>query len=141
MLLFLLIFTCIGLTSCTSSRPTRKGVVAAMHHYDELILHLNADSIAMLYMPDGNLGDIAIGRDSIRKFLSSFKNVQVLSQVSTTDSLSIQKNIALQKGHYTQSDIVSGKDTIHVKGSYTATWQWNKKDGWLIKKMSTKNNG
>lgn len=126
--------------SCGSSRPSKKGVVAAMHHYDELILHLNADSIAMLYTPDGNLGGIAIGRDSIRKFLSSFKNVQVLSQASTTDSLSVKRDIALQKGHYTQSDIVSGKDTMYVKGTYTATWQWNKKDGWLIRKMITKSN-
>ncbi len=108
-----------------------------MHHYDNLILKLDADSIALLYTPDGKLGDIATGRDSIRKFLSSFKNVTVLSQSSLTTSIYLNKDTAVQKGTYTQTDIV-GKDTIHVKGEYTATWQWMRKNGWHIKRMETK---
>ena len=58
----------------------------------------DADSISLLYTQDGNLGDIAIGRDSIRKFLSSFKNIRVLSQVSTTKSISITHDTAYRKG-------------------------------------------
>ena len=62
------------------------GGETAMKYYDNLILKLDADSISMLYKPGGNLGDIAIGCDSIKKFLSSFKNVRVLSQSSIIKS-------------------------------------------------------
>ena len=127
----------IFLSSCNSHHHTEKEIVSAMHHHDELILRLNADSIALLYTPDGNLGDIAIGRDSIRKFLSSFKNIRVLSQASMQESIIINHDTALQKGSYLQRDIIAGKDTVTVAGEYTARWEWTR-EGWLIKKMTTK---
>ncbi len=116
----------------------KAGVEAAMKYYDHLIRKLDADSISLLYTPDGKLGDIAIGRDSIRKFLSSFKNVSVLSQVSTTNSINILGDTATQKGNYTQTDVISGKDTVKVRGEYVAKWQWIRKEGWHIKQMVTK---
>ncbi len=135
---FVLLFgSCVLFSACSNSRYNEAGVKAAMQQYDRLILKLDADSIALLYTPDGNLGGIAIGRDSIRRFLSSFKNIKVLSQSSTTSSIQIIKDTAVQKGNYTQSDLV-GKDTMHVKGEYIATWQWMGKNGWHIKKMATK---
>ena len=97
---------------------------------------MDADSIALLYMPDGDLGDIAHGRDSIKKFLSSFKNLSVLSQSSTTDSIEIHGDSSLQKGTYHQVVLLSGKDTVKVKGKYIATWLWIQ-DGWHIKHMVT----
>ena len=116
----------------------KSGVETAMKYYDNLILKLDADSISMLYTPGGNLGDIAIECDSIKKFLSSFKNVRVLSQFSITKSLNIIRDTAIQKGTYTQTDLVSGKDTIKVKGEYTARWEWFRKKGLHIKRMTTK---
>jgi hypothetical protein len=124
--------------SCNASKHSNAGVESAMKYYDHLILKSDADSIALLYTPDGNLGSIATGRDSIRKFLSSFKNVRVLSQASTTTSIKIIRDTAIQNGSYTQSDIVSGHDTINIKGTYMARWQWIKKEGWHIKQMTTK---
>ena len=128
----------IFLLSCTNTRHNKSEVESAMKHYDNLILKLDADSISMLYTPDGNLGDFAIGRDSIKKFLSSFKNVRVLSQISATKSIVIVRDTAIQKGTYTQADLVSGKDTVKVKGEYTARWQWIRKKDWHIKRMTTK---
>ena len=92
----------------------------------------------MLYTPDGNLGDIAIGRDSIKKFLTTFKNVKVLSQTSTTNSINIIHDTAIQKGSYRQIDLIVEKDTVKVKGEYTTQWQWIKNEGWHIKHMATK---
>lgn len=126
------------LYSCNGSMHNRSGVEKAMKYYDHLILKLDADSISMLYTPDGNLGDIAMGRDSIKRFLSSFKNVRVLSQVSATRSIDIIRDTAIQNGTYTQTDIVSGKDTIKVRGEYTTRWEWIRKDGWHIKRMTTR---
>ena len=138
LLRFFILANFIFLLSCTNTRHNKSEVESAMKHYDNLILKLDADSISMLYTPDGNLGDIAIGRDSIKKFLSSFKNVRVLSQSSITETINIICDTAIQKGTYTQTDLVSGKDTVKVKGEYTARWQWIRKKGWHIKRMTTK---
>lgn len=100
-------------------------VDAAMQHYDQLIKKMDADSIALLYTEDGELGDVAKGRDAIRNFLATFKNVKVLSQVSKTTSIEITGDSALQKGNYIQTVVVDNKDTITVKGEYTANWLWS----------------
>ena len=134
-LLSLLLITI--LSACHHSH-NKNEIESAMKHYDNLILQLDADSIALLYTPDGNLGDRALGRDSIRKFLQSFKNIKVLSQASHTDSITIIADTAIQKGTYTQSDIIAGKDSVNVKGEYIARWQWQEGEGWRIKKMTTK---
>ncbi len=125
------------IASCASTRKSNREIENAMKQYDHLIKKLDADSIALLYTPDGNLGNIVTGRDSIRKFLSSFKNVEVLSQSSSTESISIQKDSSMQKGKYWQTDLLNGKDTIKVKGTYIATWVWIPKQGWHIKRMLT----
>ena len=135
--LFILILL-ISLSSCNTTSHNKQGVEAAMKYYDHLIQRLDADSISILYTADGNLGDIAIGRDSIRKFLSSFKNVNVLSQSSTTGSIKMIRDTAIQTGTYTQTDLLSGKDTVKVKGTYIARWQWTRKEGWHIKRMTTR---
>ncbi len=120
-----------------AAQHDKNGVEMRMKYYDHLIQQLDADSIALLYMPDGQLGEMARGRDSIKQFLSSFKNVKVLSQQSTSESMHINGDTALQRGFYTQKDVVNNKDTISVKGSYTAHWQWKENEGWLIQKMET----
>ena len=132
--LFMLLF----LTSCVSYVHRQQEVQDAMQHYDRLIQKMDADSIALLYTADGDLGGIAHGRDSIRRFLSSFKNVRVLEVTSSTDSLTMTGDTAFQSGHYQQSGVINEKDTFHVKGSYHAQWVWIKKEGgWHIKKMTT----
>ncbi|MBS1921483.1 MAG: hypothetical protein JST17_14615 [Bacteroidetes bacterium] len=139
-ILFFSLFRLLLLFSCSAAIPTNhneKGVEAAMNHLNRLTLKTDADSIALLYTPDGNLGDVAIGRDSIRNFLARFKNIKVLSQKSTTDSINISGDTAIQKGKYYQSDLISGKDTVYVKGTFIAKWQWTNDKYWLIKEMHT----
>lgn len=129
---FVLIISCIG------NGKDKLGVETAMKKYDNLILRMNADSISISFTPDGNLGNIAIGRDSIKKFLSSFKNIKVLSQSSITSTLDLAGDSAIHKGIYYQTVLVSEKDTVKVKGEFTANWQWIANDGWFIKRMITK---
>lgn len=128
------------LFSCNSSErgKDKEGVESAMKQYDHLLQKLDADSIAMLYTADGDLGDKVHGRDSIRKYLSSFKNVEVLYQLSTSASVEIREDTAIQKGNYSQTALVEKKDTIKAKGEYTAYWLWIPKEGWHIKRMITK---
>ncbi len=138
MIRYFLFIAIIMLLACNAEKHNKKNVELAMQRYNHLILQLDADSIALLFTPNGNLGDIAVGRDSIKKFLSSFKDIKVLSQNSSTTSIIIKGDSAIQKGLYQQSDIIAKKDTMYVKGEYTALWQWLPQQGWRIKKMVTK---
>jgi hypothetical protein len=122
--------------ACTQG-PSAASVKAAMGQYDHLIKKMDADSIALLFTKDGDLGTMAHGRDSIRSFLSAFKNVQVLAQVSAIGFLKLQTDTALLKGTYWQTDLVDHKDTIHLKGNYIANWVWVKNDGWHLQKITT----
>ena len=116
---------------------TSAAVERAMKRYDHLILGMNADSIAQIYTPDGELGKMAKGRDSIRNFLQGFKNYRVLSQTSETHSISLEGDSAFQKGTYRQTVIIPSKDTVTVKGNFTAFWIWNPVYGWQIHRMET----
>jgi hypothetical protein len=127
----------IGTFSCNNAH-TKEEVETAMKQYDHLILKLDADSIALLYTADGDLGNMAHGRDSIRKFLSSFKNIRVLSQTSVTTSIEITGDSSIQKGTYRQIDLIAEKDTVSVNGEYIANWLWIPSAGWHIKRMVTK---
>ena len=45
--------------SCNKESHNRAGIESAMKYYDHLILKTDADSIALLYTSDGDLGNIA----------------------------------------------------------------------------------
>jgi hypothetical protein len=109
-----------------------------MNQYNHYVQTMDIDSSAMLFTLDGDLGNVAHGRDSIRKFLSKFKNFKVLSQSSTTESIIIKPDSTVQKGIYHQTTIIPVNDTVKVKGEYTATWVWLSKTGWHLKRMETK---
>ena len=109
----------------------------AMKTYDHLIWTMNVDSIALIFMPDGQLGEVARGRDSIRKFLSTFKNVQVLYVHSLSERITFNKDTAVQDGSYLQTAVINNKDTVKPKGSFEAIWVWIKGEGWKMKRMTT----
>ena len=109
----------------------------AMKNYDHLIMGMNADSIAAIYAPDGELGKIARGRDSIRNFLNTFKNFRVLSQSSETNSISLDQDSALQKGIYRQTVVIPSKDTVTVKEILRPFGYGLANNGWLIRRMET----
>ena len=125
------------LFSCNKREYSKADIESGMQRYDHLIQRLDADSIALLYAPDGDLGTIAHGRDSIRRFLASFKNVRVLSNTSVSDSIEIKGDTAFQNGTYHQVAIIDAKDTADLKGTFHARWIWVNKEGWRIKKMET----
>ncbi len=120
-----------------NNKHSERGVELAMKQYDRLIKKMDADSIALLYTPDGDLGTMAHGRDSIRAFLSGFKDIKVLYQHSMTTYIKVAGDTALQRGVYHQMVLISGKDTMSVSGEYAAVWWWIAPGEWHIKKMMT----
>jgi hypothetical protein len=126
-----------GVIACLGNHNTT-GVESAMKLYNHLIQKMDADSIALMYTADGDLGNMAHRRDSIRKFLSTFKNVSVLSQSSESTSIKITGDSCIQKGTYQQVVLISGKDTVRVKGEFKANRQWKLSEDWHIRRMDTK---
>ena len=122
---------------CGKTEHNKTGVEAAMQQYNRLIQKMDADSIALLYAPDGSLGSMAHGRDSIRAFLASFKNVTVLSNSSESDSIHITGDTAFQWGRYRQVAVIDGKDTARLRGVFHARWIWAGREGWQIRQMLT----
>lgn len=108
-----------------------------MQEYDRLLVSMHTDSIALLYSPDGELGEVAKGRDSISRFLKNFASFRVLSNHSETTRVAINGDSAVQNGHYTQVTVLPSKDTARLSGRFTANWIWIPNEGWRIKKMTT----
>lgn len=120
--------------------PDTPDLREAMIKYDRLILKTDADSIALLYANDGQLGDIAKGPDSIRRFLFKFKDFKVLTQISTIDTICRIRDSGYNAGRYFQRVIVphqNSADTVSVKGNFKSVWIRIPEYGWRIKKMQT----
>ena len=135
---FLFVTALFFAVSCKTAH-NKSEIESAMIRYNYFIQKVDADSIASMFTPDGDLGKMAHGQESIKNFLGGFKNFQVLSQKSETESIQLKKDSATQIGHYKQVAVV-GKDTFRVKGEFTAQWLWLKQIGWRIKSMETKPN-
>jgi ketosteroid isomerase-like protein len=134
---FVIIVSLILLVSCSDPHNIQE-IEAALNNYDRLIQKTDADSLALLYTEDGQLSNIAHGRDSIRKFFFTLKDVKVLSQSSFTESIQIDGNSAIQKGTYFQEAVAPPADTLKMRGQFMVNWEWVKEHGWLIKQMDTK---
>lgn len=126
------LFACLILLSCAAD--PKEEITEALHKYDNLLLKMNADSIAGIYAVDGTMGTI-VGRDSIRNFLATFVDVKMMEQKSTSDLITMQGDTAIQTGSYIQKVIVKS-DTLILKGQYSATWIKQDKK-WYIQTMTT----
>jgi len=134
-----LMFAFVFLLSCspTEKRVHQKSEIdAAMREYDRLLQAMDVEGIAALYDEEGELGNMVKGRDSIRIFLKEFSNLDVISQVSSTDDIQMLGDSAVQTGSYVQIDVVEKKDTVVVRGKYNVLWRW---DGtaWKILRIET----
>src|ERR1700748_2264124 len=132
-----IVLTIIFFAACRPKGHSTETVEQAMKKYDRYILHMDVDSISLLYAPDGELGKMAKGRYSIRRFLENFRKYKVLSQVSKTNIININRDTAIQSGLYTQKVIVTSNDTVTVKGLFSAKWIWMDSTGWHIQRMET----
>ena len=139
---FYILAVSISICSCseTSIKETPQEVIKK---YERLVLEMRADSISQLFTTDAEIGHegqpVVKGRDSIYSFLSSFKNVRVIDNRDEIVSSSIRDDSAIVNGNYTQTVVVSGKDTVNVAGRFIATMIRNK-GNWLISKMKTRSN-
>jgi len=140
LLFFAITFTLLQSNSC-SDKASGDTPQRVMKRYERLVLEMKADSISQLFTNDAEVGHAdqkpIKGRDSIYAFLSSFKNVRVISNADSISNVTVKKNSAIVEGKYKQSVILQSKDTIHVAGKFTANMFRDKNKNWLISKMHT----
>ena len=127
----------VGLASC--GNPSAE-IEMAMKKYDDAIVSHDVETLAGSYLPNGRLGgqgwNYIVSRDSIRKFSGSFKGTKVLSNRSTTVSIEMQGDSAIQRGTYVQVAVLQQKDTLEFTGRFETVWR--RQDGrWLIARMYT----
>ncbi|MBS1950597.1 MAG: hypothetical protein OJF59_000787 [Cytophagales bacterium] len=126
------------IASCTNRKSE---IESALKNYDRITFLINGDSSANLYAAQATLGGKGMkqytSRDSIRKFLNSFKpmDIHMISNVTRATAITFKEDTAAVEGAYEQKVKVAG-DT----GVYTGTFssKWIKENGrWLIAKMYT----
>lgn len=123
------------LLSCNSRKHE---VELALKTYDRFIQNRDVDSIAGMYRQDGFFGFKARGRDSIRRYLSNFSKEKISFYSSTSDRIYMEKDTAVQTGHYRKDILINSKEFITTKGTYSATWIWSKEEGWKLHSMMTR---
>lgn len=116
---------------------TNAEIEQSLQQYNHYLKNTDADSISLMFTEEGNLGNKVYGRDSIRRFLSKFKNIKILSSSLVTKSIAFNGDFATQQGAYEQTDLINGKDTAKAKGVFTAQWKWIHNTGWRLKSMLT----
>lgn len=140
-LLYILFVSTVFIYACseTSTKETPQDVIKK---YERLVIEMKADSISQLFTTDAEIGHgdqpPIKGRDLIYSFLASFKNVRVVNNRDDIVSTSVRDDSATVNGTYTQTVIVSGKDTVHVAGKFTSMMIRDKNNNWLISKMRTR---
>ena len=138
------------INACSSSRLTiaesnAVDVVvldSTLQHYADFVLRMQSDSIADLFLKDGevvNPGEEPMkGRETIRNFLKSFTEYKVLAESMHADSTHVSGTNATQIGHYYQKVTVPSGNTIEVSGRFRI--EWKKDQGrWLIRLERTTN--
>jgi len=137
-IVFILLAVC-----CVGCSPHKREVARALEKYDGYLLHLEADSIANCYLPDGVLkgeGQPAVvGPDSIRSFLKVFKGV-VVEQSSHIRVTKIEGDSAVQQGTYRQVvTYPSRRQTLELGGEFEAVWVNTDAAVWKLRRMQTGN--
>lgn len=120
----------------------KKEIESALHQYDQLTFRMNADSLADNYTANGILSGKGmkkfIGRDSIRKFLKSFKpsEIKLISNETKAISIVFKGDTAIAEGTYEQKAKLAQGDTGVYTGTFTAKWL-KENNRWLIANMYT----
>jgi ketosteroid isomerase-like protein len=110
-------------------------VQEAMDRYNRYVLRMDADSVSSMYTPDGELGNVKKGRDSIRIFLASFTKVTMDHYDSKTLSIAVDGNTAVLRGTYVQQVRLDGGEAISYAGEFTTRWVWTSAEGCRVQRM------
>ena len=135
------LFILLPLAGCA---PTPEDQIReAMRAYDRMVLAMDSNAIANLYVPGGEARHdgalIAQGPDAIRTFLATFDGkVKVESTQSTIESITTDHSTAIASGAFHQRvHTLPDQKVIEVSGRFEAQWVLLDDHRWHLKTMST----
>lgn len=128
-----------ALAACRSDAARQ--LDAALVRYNGFVRHMQGDSIAAMYAPDGELvvrgrGTLR-GPDSIRTFLASFTNVTVDSAAMWGDSVRTTDSGVVQWGGFYQQATVTGRAPVTATGRFVSLWKREPGGRWALRRMQT----
>jgi ketosteroid isomerase-like protein len=132
-----------GVAFAVASCADRKSELEkAMTQYDQFTFQMNGDALADTYLTNGVLSGKGmgkfVGRDSIRKFLKSFKttDIHLISNSTHAQSITFNGDTAIVKGNYEQKAKLAQGDTGIYTGTFEAKWL-KENNRWLLASMYT----
>ena len=148
--LFFMAVMMIALTACSTASkvaatPTPDGsadVRADMEKYNQCLSQMNADCIASLFAPEGQIFDTGLIRagspDAIRSYMNqSFSVAHIDSINATIDSVVINGDVAVALGTYDEKTTDTTGQNSEAKLQYVAEWIQQANGQWLLNRVST----
>ncbi len=114
-----------------------------MAEYDNDLRAMNADGIAKLFTPDGELWNAGTllkrGPDAIRAFLHSFDGqVRIESQQTSVDRIVMDGDRATLRGTYRQTArLLKDNSLLTVSGEIHVDWIQCKPASWCVRRLET----
>ena len=141
---------CLSLMACTQPRRAAAPagdttevarVDAQLARYAAAVRRMDTAQVAELFAADGeveNGGEVPIrGPAAIKSFLDTFSDYRVLSHTNIARNTNINGDHATQTGDFDQTVIIPQGGTVHVSGTFVATWTRQADGGWLLLRMQT----
>jgi len=140
----------IALTACNSTHkvtatptPDRSPDVRAdMGKYNQCFSQMNADCIASLFAPNGEVYDTGLlqasGPDAIRSYMNqTFSAAHLDSLNATIDSIDINGGVGVVLGIYDEKTTNITGQSSEEKLQYVAEWIDQSNGQWLLNRVST----
>ena len=139
-----------ALTACsTASKVTATptpdyspDVRADMEKYNQCFSQMNADCIASLFAPQGQIFDTGIiqagSPAAIRSYMNqTFSAAHVDSLASTIDTITINGGVGVVLGTYDEKTTDAKGQSSEAKLQYVAEWICQSNGQWLLNRLST----
>ena len=126
-----------------SGRKTQEEsqVLVSLDRYRQLVLHGDAERLADMYAPRGELRHNAekplLGPQQIRLFLKNFADHQVQSFELRARSTIVEEGAVKQRGTYHLRVLAPHGSDIQAGGEFEATWVHEPDGRWLLSRMHT----
>ena len=147
-----LLALCLALDGCglliggfirDSGRKTQEEsqVTASLDRYRQLVLRGDAERLADMYAPRGELWHNAekhhLGPEQIRLFMENSADHKVQSFELRALSTVVEEGAVKQRGTYQQRVRVPNGSDIQAAGEFEATWVHEPDGRWLLSRMHT----
>ena len=144
-LLFTLFLTACSTASKVVVTPTPNGstvVQTDMEKYNQCLSQMNADCVASLFAPQGQIFDTGLIRAgspaAIRSYINqTFSAAHIDSLNATVDSVVINGDVGVVLGTYDEKTTDTTGQSNEVKLQYVAEWVDQPNGQWLLNRLST----